>query len=213
MYQIKSSYPLRTFTNNENLFYFLIAKNYLSNINQYGSFNSFQTKAIYQKVDPTFLNPTYSLSHIGHIPWIASSSEAEEYLDEIDLMPSQHESMMLTSLTISDEESYVVNKLKRFEEIKEVYINHNKKDLTLIKIKIEMENYNYDLMRKIFEEAEFPVKDNFPKQLFDFKYIPITNDNNDLININLDKQIYNKQADEITQSIKNDRGYYWNFAY
>ncbi len=89
----------------------------------------------------------------------------------------------------------IARRLKNFEQIREIYISHNE-ELTTVKVILDVEHYNYNLMDKIFNEAEFPVKDSFSEKLISFEYIPYYPESNNLINPQEDRLIFTRAIQE-----------------
>jgi hypothetical protein len=105
-------------------------------------------------------------------------------------------------------ETNIVNKFKKFKETLKIYICHNN-DLTIVKILLAKQHYDYELMDKIFNEAEFPIKDTFQDKLIDFEYIPFSSAYHRLINSDLDKLIFDRKMDDVLMS-KGERLYSYN---
>lgn len=62
-------------------------------------------------------------------------------------------------------------KFKKFEDITDIYIEEGEQFIN-IRVFIDLERYDYNLMNDIFNDAEFPLKDKFEKdKLFNFQYI------------------------------------------
>lgn len=62
-------------------------------------------------------------------------------------------------------------KFKKFENITDIYIEEGEQFIN-IRVFINLESYDYNLMNNIFNDAEFPLKDKFEKdKLFNFQYI------------------------------------------
>lgn len=64
-----------------------------------------------------------------------------------------------------------VFKLKQFDQVKSIYIDEIDNIITM-RVLIEIDQYEYDLMNEIFNKAEFPLKDKYEKnKLIHFQYI------------------------------------------
>lgn len=62
-------------------------------------------------------------------------------------------------------------KFKQIENITDIYIEEGEQFIN-IRVFINLERYDYNLMNDIFNNAEFPLKDKFEKdKLFNFQYI------------------------------------------
>lgn len=62
-------------------------------------------------------------------------------------------------------------KFKKFENITDIYIEEGEQFIN-IRVLINLERYDYNLMNNIFNDAEFPLKDKFEKdKLFNLQYI------------------------------------------
>ena len=118
-----------------------------------------------EKYDPfSILSKSESSQKIEHGSWFIV--ESKKYVTPT-ITP------LSLSLTVQSNslEAVIVNKLENISKVQKIYI----RDLdTLISVRVllEMETYDYELMDKILNEAEFPIKDMFSTKLFDFEYIP-----------------------------------------
>lgn len=110
-------------------------------------------------------------------------------------IPSHRYAYALASLSIDRTlEQLIVSYAQKIKEIKKIYVSEMNM-LTSVSIVIKMDYYDYDLMNKIFERFEFPVKDMFASKLIDFNYVPEA----DLINTPLKRSIliYNNELIDI----------------
>lgn len=61
-------------------------------------------------------------------------------------------------------------KFKKFESITDIYIEEGEQFIN-IRIFLDLERYDYNLMNDIFNDAEFPLRDKFERnKLFNFQY-------------------------------------------
>lgn len=62
-------------------------------------------------------------------------------------------------------------KFKKFEHITDIYIEEERQFIN-IRVFINLDKYDYNLMSDIFNQAEFPLQDKFEEnKLFNFQYI------------------------------------------
>lgn len=87
----------------------------------------------------------------------------------------------------------LTKKLRKFQQVRNIYI-HLGKNLTVIKVILDINHYDCDLMSEIFKRVEFPIKDAFQERLFHFDYIPYYSGYEKLINPQRDKLIFNKET-------------------
>lgn len=82
-------------------------------------------------------------------------------------------------------------KFKKFDKITDIYIEEGEQFIN-IRIFINLEQYDYNLMSDIFNDAEFPLKDKFEKDKFlNFQYIYKTVDQHEFIE-NRGKRIFHR---------------------
>jgi hypothetical protein len=92
---------------------------------------------------------------------------------------------------IDNFELEAIIKFKKFEHITDIYIEEGEQFIN-IKVFINLEKYDYDLMNNIFNDAEFPLKDKFERdKLFNFRYIYKTAIQSEFIEY-LGKRVYSK---------------------
>lgn len=109
-------------------------------------------------------------------------------------------------------EREIARVFERIVQIFKIYIYHDA-EITNVKVLINFDHYDYDLMDKIFNEAEFPIKDLFTDKLIHFEYIPIGSEQK-FINPELEKLIYNKSLIEnITINEKIDHSEYDDYLF
>lgn len=83
-------------------------------------------------------------------------------------------------------------KLKRFDEITNIYIQESE-DVITTRVLINLEKYDYSLMEKIFNTVEFPLKDKFEtEKMIDFQYIYNTTDHTTPVE-HFGKRIFHKE--------------------
>ena len=88
--------------------------------------------------------------------------------------PNLTSQSLFLSYSVSSKESLeqtILSKFQRIEEVEKIYILFNG-NLVLVKIVLDMPTYGYDLMQRIFTEAEFPIKDSYLDKIIDFEYLP-----------------------------------------
>lgn len=153
-----------------------------------------EIKPWYKK--PLFLSPDTQSEHsINQIAWFTTvPSENYSIPDKLS------QNVTLASAYIATEEQRlelsVVQKFKKINQVKKIYINYSQ-ELTTVKIILDTDFYNYDLMEKILNEAEVPIRNIFLERLVDFEYIPIYPKTNHLVNTQADKLIFNKKTHEV----------------
>lgn len=104
-------------------------------------------------------------------------------------------------------ETTIVGKLEKIDKVKKVYMDEDEQ-FTDIKIILEMNTYDYDLVDKILKEVEFPIKDEFKNKLIDFEYLPfIEKEDDDIYNGTNWKLIFSRNISEIVFSPNNDFNY------
>lgn len=145
--------------------------------------------------EPVFISlGTQSEQPVNQITWFTSSLP-QSYL--AFNQPLQDFALMSDySVTLEEQlELEIARKLKNFEQVREIYIRHNE-ELTIVKVILDVEHYDYNLMDRIFNKAEFPIKDSFLEKLISFEYIPYYPESNNLINPKEDKLMFNKVVQE-----------------
>ncbi len=98
---------------------------------------------------------------------------------------------------ISKDESLELNlisRLQKFDKVERIYLN-NIENFIQVKVLIEMETYDYELINKLINDVEFTIKDSYKNKLIDFEYIPNLPDQEPDIYSSL-KLIFNKKVNE-----------------
>lgn len=72
-------------------------------------------------------------------------------------------------------ETIAVSKLEKIVEVTKIYLD-DQEQIADIKVFINMNTYDYDLIDKIQNEVEFPIKDLFKNKLIDIEYLPSIED-------------------------------------
>ncbi|MBI2613979.1 MAG: hypothetical protein HYW62_04380 [Candidatus Levybacteria bacterium] len=98
-------------------------------------------------------------------------------------------------------ETVVVSKLEKIDKVKKIYLDEQSQ-FADIKIFLEMPTYDYDLINKILNEIEFPIKDTFKNKLIDFEYLPFTEEDKSIdtgwkliFNRDVNEMIFNPYSD------------------
>lgn len=146
-----------------------------------------------QRVTSLSLN-TQSEQSINQMPWL-TTPKPESY--SVINKPSLDFAFVTEFTTTLEKqlELAITRKLKNFGEVREIYINHND-ELTTVKVILNIEYYDYYLMDKIFNEAEFPIRDSFKGELINFEYIPYYPDSEHLIDPKQDELIFDRAIQE-----------------
>lgn len=146
----------------------------------------------YYYIAPNDLNNQFDplSEHLDLKPTISFSPEP--YITT----PSHRSAYALASISVDRTlEQLIVSYAQHIKEIVKIYVSEMNM-ITSVSVVIKMNEYDYDLMSKIFEKFEFPVKDMFVNKLIDFDYISLA----DLVNKNSLKSsilIYNKELNDI----------------
>lgn len=85
----------------------------------------------------------------------------------------------------------IVDIYKSFNKVKKIYVKEYE-NFTDVKVILDMEIYDYDLMNSIFNTAEFPLKENNSHMLFNVDYIPTIAGEGSLVDPFIYQLIYNK---------------------
>ena len=141
-----------------------------------------------------FCSPTESAQSLNFKNWLVIP-KPESYLTRDEL---EKELVFVSNSSFLEPNEYLglelVKKLKKFSQARNVYIHYDK-DLTVIKVILDVDHYDCDLMDELFKNVEFPIKDTFEERLFHFDYIPYYPGYEKLINSQRDKLIFNKEID------------------
>lgn len=111
----------------------------------------------------------------------------------------QSKNVFFISATPSEEtmKQMIKDKYGKFEKVRKVYVSEEK-EITLVKVILEMETYDYNLMDEIFNEAEFPIKDQFRNKLIDFEYLNLNTEEEQ--NISQDYELIYRDSEKQTYS-------------
>lgn len=103
-------------------------------------------------------------------------------------------------------EQLIVSRAQNINEIAKVYF-FEKDMLVSIFVVLNMNQYDYDLMNRIFEDLEFPIKDLFKNKLISFNYLSVDDSLNkksyEFINL-----IYNKELNNIKSTFHESFDFY-----
>lgn len=93
---------------------------------------------------------------------------------QVSLILNQESAIDLAYMTQIDSNNLELEsaiKFKKFNEVSDIYIQEDS-NLTIVRVLINLDKYNYNLMTEIFNTAEFPLRDKFERdRLIDFQYV------------------------------------------
>ena len=110
--------------------------------------------------------------------------------------PSLDSLSLLISSFGNSIEAEIVDKLDQIDEVIKVYYKEDNNFIS-VKILLTMPTYDFELIDKLLNRVEYPVKDQYKNKLINFEYIPYTKgDQEQSENKNM-LQIFNRELQEI----------------
>ena len=102
---------------------------------------------------------------------------------------------LLTTAKDDSLEMNLIHKFQKFDRVLRIYLTEYN-NFIQIKVLLDMEIYDYELMDKLINDAEFSIKDSFRNKLIDFEYVPVlSNQKIEVANIST-QLIYDKDTNE-----------------